>query len=68
NISWDQSVEHSLSQIHIVPFNGSNAIQIKFNPTNATANYDLTTYPKGIYFVEFILENGQRITKKIIKL
>jgi hypothetical protein len=28
---------------------------------------DLSQYPKGIYFIEIVLENGNSLTKKIIK-
>ncbi len=67
-ISWDKSLKHSLSQIYIIPFNGSNSIQIKFNSLDFETSYDLITFSKGIYFVEFILEDGRKISKKIIKL
>lgn len=68
NIIWDKSMEYTLSQIHIIPFNGSNSIEINFDKKQYNTNYDLTNLTKGIYFIRFTLNNGHIITKKIIKL
>lgn len=68
NIIWDKEIISALHQIHIVPFNGSNSLKVKFKMEEYKTTYDLTSYPKGIYFIEFILKDGQKIAKKIIKL
>ncbi|WP_333662239.1 lamin tail domain-containing protein [Chishuiella changwenlii] len=67
NISWDKSMENSLSKIYVVPFNDSKSIEVKFNNKEFTS-YNLSSFPAGIYFVEFVLENGQIVSKKIIKI
>lgn len=68
NILWDKTIANSLNKIHIVPFNGSKSIQVQFKMDEYKTSYDLRNYPKGIYFIEFILKDGQRVAKKIIKL
>ena len=40
----------------------------KINPKENYGQIDLTGYPNGIYFIEVILNNGDKTTEKIVKV
>jgi len=68
NISWDADIGDTISHIVIAPMTGSSLeipVSIPNNSNAATA--DLSPYSNGFYVVRFTLNNGEVITKTVIK-
>ena len=57
------STEENLNEIDIISVNGQVIKEFK-NPEKINSNYNLTSLPKGFYFIRFSTEN-QTTVKKI---
>lgn len=42
-------------------------VDAKMVSANSNMELDLSNFPNGIYFVQIVLENGNRVTKKVVK-
>lgn len=67
-ISWDATIIGKISNIQISSASG---VSLSVNPINATQDsivLSINGQPTGIYFVRFILDTSQFISKNVIKI
>ena len=65
-ISLPESNTSNIAEIIVSEMSGK-GMPTPYTQQEQNAQIDLSNYPKGIYFVTLLLENGARIQKKIIK-
>ncbi|MGI9526105.1 MAG: lamin tail domain-containing protein [Weeksellaceae bacterium] len=66
-LSWDQEVHNLITTITIIPINGAYEIPVQVSPSTNSVLVNMTTYPFGIYIVQFHLNTGGVVTKHLIK-
>lgn len=66
-IKWDASIDKFIGNIGITSMIGNTSAIINRVAGSQTTNFDITTYPAGIYIVTFQLTTGERISKTISK-
>jgi hypothetical protein len=64
---WEADIAGLVEEIRVLGYQNNIEFSIPFSTTENSATIDLSSRPADIYFVQFYLADGRRITKKIIK-
>ncbi len=65
-LRWTEEYKGKIAYITLSDMAGHKE-EIEFKPNTIQVEIDLTTYPQGVYIINFHLKKGKRIDKKIIK-
>ena len=65
---WDSEVGQLVTEIWVLGYQNNIEFSIPFSTSENSATINLSSRPPDIYFVQFYLADGRRVTKKIIKI